>query len=292
MLDVVYYPISAVLWAWHRVFGALLGADDGTAWALSVLFLVFTVRALLLWPGIVSARTGRRLQRLRPQLDALRREHGKDTQTLARQTQQLQREHGVRPLLGCLPALVQIPVFFGLYHVLRSFNRTGTGLGQLGLTPEQNASTANYVFSAHDVQSFLNARLFGAPISVSMTSPDSVLASFAPFGGVPSVVTIAAVAVPLMLLACLATHVNARFSISHPVAGAADAMQPTLLRTLMLWVMPLGSIVAGPVLPIAILLYWVANNIWTYGQQHLVHRVLAREESATIARSSVGSDRE
>lgn len=279
MLDVVYYPISAVLWAWHRVFGAVLGADNGVAWALSVIFLVFTVRALLLWPGIVSARTGRRLQKLRPQLDALRRKHGKDNQKLALETQKLQREHGVRPLLGCLPALVQIPVFFGLYHVLRSFNRTGTGLGQLGLTPEQNATTANYLFSAHDVQSFLSARLFGAPISVSMSSSDTVLASFAQFGGVPSIASIAAVAIPLMLIACLATHVNARFSLSHQITDPGNALQADVMRKLMLWVMPVGSIVAGPVLPVAILLYWVANNLWTYAQQHLTHRVLERDES-------------
>ncbi|MFD9828973.1 membrane protein insertase YidC [Tsukamurella tyrosinosolvens] len=280
MLDVVYYPISAVLWAWHRVFGAILGADNGVAWALSVVFLVFTVRALLLWPGIVSARTGRRLQKLRPQLDTLRRQHGKDTRKLALETQKLQREHGVRPLLGCLPALVQIPVFFGLYHVLRSFNRTGTGLGQLGLTPEQNANTANYVFSAHDVQSFLGARLFGAPTSVSMSSSDTVLASFAQFGGVPSVASIAAVAIPLMLIACLATHVNARFSLSHQITDTgSNPMQADIMRKLMLWVMPVGSIVAGPVLPVAILLYWVANNIWTYGQQHVTHRVLERDEA-------------
>jgi len=283
MLDVVYYPISAVLWAWHRVFGALLGADNGFAWALSVVFLVFTVRALLLWPGIVSARTGRRLQKMRPELEALRTKHGKNPHKLALETQKLQREHGVRPLLGCLPALVQIPVFFGLYHVLRSFNRTGTGVGQLGLTPEQNATTANYLFSVHDVQSFLGARLFGAPISVSMSSSDTVLASFAQFGGVPSLATIAAVAVPLMLIACLATHINARFSLSHQAADPSNAMQADLMRKLMLWVMPVGSVVAGPVLPIAILLYWVANNIWTYAQQHLVHAVLEREgKSAAV----------
>lgn len=287
MLDLVYYPISAVLWLWHRVFGALLGADNGFAWALSVVFLVFTVRAVLLWPGIVSARTGRRLQKMRPELEALRTKHGKDTQKLALETQKLQREHGVRPLLGCLPALVQIPVFFGLYHVLRSFNRTGTGVGQLGLTPEQNATTANYLFSAHDVQSFLSARLFGAPISVAMSSSDTVLASFGQFGGVPSLATIAAVAVPLMLIACLATHINARFSIRHQTADPSNAMQADLMRKLMLWVMPVGSVVAGPVLPIAILLYWVANNIWTYAQQHLVHAVLEREESRASARSSV-----
>lgn len=292
MLDVVYYPISAVLWAWHRVFGAALGTDNGFAWALSVVFLVVTVRALLLWPGLVSARTGRRLEKLRPQLDALRRTHGEDAQELAVQTRKLQREHGVRPLLGCLPALVQIPVFFGLYHVLRSFNRTGTGPSQLGLTPEQNADTANYVFSAHDVQSFLSARLFGAPISASMTSPDTVLASFAQFGGVPSAASIAAVAIPLMLIACLATHVNARFSLRYQSADAAGTMQAELTRKLMLWVMPVGSVVAGPVLPVAIILYWVTNNLWTHGQQRLIHFLLQSEESAPAVRTSVGSDRE
>ncbi len=44
--------------------------------------------------------------------------------------------------MGCLPVLLQVPVFIGLFHVLRSFNRTGTGFGQLGLTPEENASIA------------------------------------------------------------------------------------------------------------------------------------------------------
>ncbi|ADG78521.1 Membrane protein insertase YidC OS=Tsukamurella paurometabola (strain ATCC 8368 / DSM / CCUG 35730 / CIP 100753 / JCM 10117 / KCTC 9821 / NBRC 16120 / NCIMB 702349 / NCTC 13040) OX=521096 GN=Tpau_1908 PE=3 SV=1 [Tsukamurella paurometabola] len=286
MLDVVYYPISALLWLWHRVFGAFLGADNGFAWALSVVFLVFTVRAVLLWPGLVSARAGRRLERMRPELDKLRRKHGKDPQKLALETQKLQREHGVRPLLGCLPALAQIPVFFGLYHVLRSFNRTGTGLGQLGLTPDQNANTANYVFSATDVQSFLSARLFGAPISVSISSSDTVLASFAQFGGIPSLTTIAAVAIPLMAIACLATHINARFSVRHQAIDPTSAMQSDLMRTLMLWVMPLGSIISGPILPIAILLYWVANNVWTYGQQQLVHFVLEREERTPVSSRS------
>lgn len=38
MLDFVYYPVSAVLWFWHRVFGFVLGPDNGVAWALAVVF--------------------------------------------------------------------------------------------------------------------------------------------------------------------------------------------------------------------------------------------------------------
>jgi len=204
---------------------------------------------------------------------------------------ELQAEHGFHPLMGCLPALVQIPVFFGLFHVLRSFNRTGTGWGQLGMSPEANAQTADYVFGVADVQSFLSARLFGAPISTAVTTPESVLASFAPFGGIPTVWTVAAVAVPLMVIAGLATHFNARAALARQSPDAASNPQAGLMRKLMLWVFPLGVLVGGPFLMIAILLYWVGNNIWTYGQQHLVFAWLegedrARESAAPAAHRS------
>jgi YidC/Oxa1 family membrane protein insertase len=45
-------------------------------------------------------------------------------------------------------------------------------------------------------------------------------------------------------------------------------------------VFPLGVVVGGPFLPIAIIIYWVANNIWTFGQQHLVFGKIEKEEEA------------
>ncbi|WP_084385494.1 membrane protein insertase YidC [Rhodococcus sp. WMMA185] len=280
MLDVIYYPVSAILWFWHKVFGSVLGPDNGFAWALAVVFLVFTLRILLLGPAIRQVRTTLQMQQLQPQIKALQKKYAGDRQRQATEMQKLQKEHGFNPLMGCLPALVQAPVFLGLYHVLRSFNRTGTGLGQLGMSPEVNANTPNYVFSAADVQSFLSARLFGAPISVAITSPDSTLASFAQFGGIPAVSTIAAVALPLMVIASLATHFNARASIARQSSEAAANPQSAIMNKLMLWVFPLGVLVGGPFLMIAILLYWVSNNIWTYGQQHFVFARIDREESA------------
>ncbi|RDI18028.1 YidC/Oxa1 family membrane protein insertase [Rhodococcus sp. AG1013] len=280
MLDFIYYPVSAILWFWHKAFGSILGPDNGFAWALAVVFLVFTLRVLLLKPAINQIRTTRQMQELQPQIKALQQKYAGDRQRQATEMQKLQKEHGFNPLMGCLPVLVQVPVFLGLYHVLRSFNRTGTGLGQLGMTPEANASTPNYIFSATDVQSFLSARLFGAPISAAIASPQSTLASFAPYGGVPTVATIAAVAVPLMVLAGLATHFNARASVRRQRPDAAANPQSAIMNKLMLWGFPLGVLVGGPFLMIAILLYWVSNNVWTYGQQHLVFARIDREESA------------
>ncbi|MGQ4599368.1 membrane protein insertase YidC [Nocardia sp. R6R-6] len=280
MLDFIYYPVSAILWFWHKAFGAILGPDNGFAWALAVVFLVFTLRLLLLRPATKQIRTARQMQQLQPQISDLQKKYAGDRQRQAIEMQKLQKEHGFNPLMGCLPALVQVPVFLGLYHVLRSFNRTATGWGQLGMTPEANAATPNYVFSTTDVQSFLTARLFGAPISAAITTPDKVLASFAPYGGVPAVTAIAAVAISLMLIAGLATHFNARASLARQSPESATNPQAGLMRNLMLWVFPVGVLVGGPFLMIAILLYWVSNNIWTYAQQHLIFARIDREEAA------------
>ena len=138
MLDFIYYPVSGILWVWHKVFGAIpfLGPDSGITWALSVVFLVFTLRAVLYKPFVKQVRTTRQMQELQPQIKALQKKYSGDRQRQATEMQKLQKEHGFNPIMGCLPVLAQAPVFIGLFHVLRSFNRTGTGIGQLGMSVE------------------------------------------------------------------------------------------------------------------------------------------------------------
>ncbi|MBF6100095.1 membrane protein insertase YidC [Nocardia cyriacigeorgica] len=280
MLDFIYYPVSWILWFWHRVFGFAFGADNGLTWALAVVFLVFTLRLVLYKPFVKQVRTTKQMQELQPQIKELQKKYKNDRQKMALEMQKLQKENGFNPLMGCLPILAQVPVFLGLFHVLRSFNRTGHGFGQLGMDPYTNAHTPNYVFSAADVQSFLSARIFGAPISAFITTPANELLAFEDYGGIPSRISIAAVAIPLMVIASVATHFNARASVARQTPEAAANPQAALMNKLALWVFPLGVLVGGPFLPIAILLYWVSNNIWTYGQQHLVFGRMAKEEEA------------
>ncbi|NIL89949.1 Membrane protein insertase YidC [Rhodococcus fascians] len=286
MLDFVYYPVSAVLWFWHRVFGFVLGPDNGVAWALAVVFLVFTLRTLLIKPFVGQIRSQLAMKKLQPRLEEVRKKYSGDRARQATEIRTVQKEHGVNPLMGCLPLLAQAPVFIGLLHVLRSFNRTGTGFGHLGMSAQENASTANYVFGAGDVQSFLDARLFGAPISAAVSSSRDVLEAFGPFGGVPSVWSIAVVAVPLMIVAAVATHLNSRASIARQDAAAAANPQTAIMNRLALWVFPAGVLIGGPVLPVAVLLYWVSNNIWTYAQQHIVYRRIDREPVAVPSMTS------
>ena len=77
------------------------------------------------------------MSELQPRMAEIRSKYKNDQQKQMEEIRKVQKEMGVNPIAGCLPLLVQMPVFLGLFHVLRSFNRTGTGSGQLGLSVEQ-----------------------------------------------------------------------------------------------------------------------------------------------------------
>lgn len=281
-LDIIYYPVSAIMWVWYKLFALVIGLIPGVdgpsnffAWGLSVMFLVFTLRAILYKPFVRQIRTTRQMQELQPQIKALQKKYGKDRQRMALEMQKLQREHGFNPILGCLPMLAQIPVFLGLYHVLRSFNRTQGGFGQPHLSPEMNRSVGNYVFSPTDVGHFLDANLFGAPLGANMIQ-QSGLDAFTVFSR-PAVI---AVGLPLMIMAGIATYFNSRASVARQSPEAAANPQTAMMNKLALYVFPLGVVVGGPFLPLAIILYWFSNNIWTFGQQHYVFGMIAKEEEA------------
>lgn len=291
-LDYIYYPVSGIMWLWYKLFGAILGAENFFAWGLSVMFLVFTLRALLYKPFVRQIETTRQMQELQPQIKELQKKYGKDRQRLALEMQKLQSEHGFNPLLGCLPMLAQIPVFLGLFHVLRSFNRTegaGMGIGAQALSLEQNRTTGNYFFSATDVSHFLNTDLFGAPLGATMIQTGESLKAFAHFDRTSVIL----VGIPLMIISGIATHMNSRASVARQSLEAQQNPQTQLMNKLALYVFPLGVVVSGPFLPIAILMYWVANNIWTYGQQHVVFNRIekreAEEKEQAIARRSANA---
>ncbi len=283
MLSFIYYPVSAILWFWHKAFGYLLGPGNGFAWALAVVFLVFTLRAVLFKPFVSQVRSMRKMQEFAPEIQKLKKKYGDDRQKMAVEMQKLQSEHGVNPLGGCLPVLVQIPVFIGLFHVLRSFNRPF-------LSAEQNRLVGNYVFSAADVRSFLDAHLFGVPLSAFITEPAALLARY----GDISRWQIAVVALPLTIVAGALTHLTAKHSVARQSAAQAAANpQAAMMNKVMVYLFPLGVVVTGPFFPLAILLYWLSNNLWTLAQQRVVYQRIdiedaEKKETAITQRQALG----
>ncbi|MBN9109726.1 MAG: membrane protein insertase YidC [Pseudonocardia sp.] len=262
MLNFIYYPVSAILWFWHKAFGFVFSPTSGVAWALSVVFLVFTLRAILYKPFVGQVRSMRKMQEFQPEIQKLRKKYANDKQKMTQEMQRLQSEQGVNPLGGCLPILIQVPVFIGLFHVLREF---------------KPGKTENYIFNATDVQSFVESDLFGAKLG----------ASIVPLQGAPSldqlgttVGQMLVVMIPLMIMAGIFTHITARHSVARQTEAQAANPQSAIMNKLMLYVFPIGVVVGAPFLPLAILMYWVSNNLWTLAQQRIVYKKIDAEEAA------------
>lgn len=94
------------------------------ALGLSIIVLTVIIRVLV-WPFMTTQlQSAKKMAELKPHMDAIKSKHKGDKQALAAAQMALYKEHGVNPAGGCLPALIQIPVFIGLYqaitHVLPS----------------------------------------------------------------------------------------------------------------------------------------------------------------------------
>jgi YidC/Oxa1 family membrane protein insertase len=86
-------------------------------WGWSIILLTLLVRMIVMPLHIMSFRSMKAMQKVQPLIQNLRDKYKDDPMTLNREMMELMKRHKVNPLGGCLPMLLQIPVFFALYRV-------------------------------------------------------------------------------------------------------------------------------------------------------------------------------
>jgi YidC/Oxa1 family membrane protein insertase len=87
-------------------------------WGLAIIILSIAVYFLLFPLSIKQMRSMKEMQILQPKIEALRKELKDNPQKLNKEIMELYKEHKVNPLGGCLPLLLQMPIFFALYQAL------------------------------------------------------------------------------------------------------------------------------------------------------------------------------
>src|ERR687896_1155496 len=88
------------------------------SYGLAIIFLTVLVRVVLLPLTIRQTRSMQAMQKLQPKVKELQRKYKGNRQKLNEEMMKLYREHQVNPLGGCLPLVLQLPVFFALFWVL------------------------------------------------------------------------------------------------------------------------------------------------------------------------------
>lgn len=87
-------------------------------WGVAIIIFTVIVKTLTLPLTLTSLRSTRRMQALQPHLQALQKQHKNDKERLMQEQMALYKEHGVNPVAGCLPMVVQMPIWIALYRAL------------------------------------------------------------------------------------------------------------------------------------------------------------------------------
>ncbi|MBI4323412.1 MAG: membrane protein insertase YidC [Candidatus Omnitrophica bacterium] len=87
-------------------------------YGLAIILLAAGVTAALAPFTLISVRSMKRMQELQPRMDQLKKKHADDPKRMNQEVFALFKEHKVSPLSGCLPMLLQLPVFFALWSAI------------------------------------------------------------------------------------------------------------------------------------------------------------------------------
>lgn len=269
MLNFLYTAVSWVLLRWHALFSLFIDRNSGLNWALSIVFLVVTARVLLFRLFVKQVHYQRHMQAMQPKIQALRKKYKDDKAEMQRQMLKLQQEEGFNPVAGCLPLFLQIPIFIGLYHVLRHLSNSVTiadrVLAHQSVTAAQASKLTLYSFTQTQTISAAKARLFGAPLAGRLIDTTK---QFDLLGG--NATTTRLVIVVLVLVSASATLLT-QLLVRRGAATVPEGTAATIQR-LMLVIIPLSTLGSGLFFPLGVLLYWFTSNTWTMAQQFYINR--------------------
>jgi len=254
-LNWVYIAISWVLLRWHDLWSALFGPGSYFAWVLAIVFLVITVRIILFPVFVKQIKSQRAMQTLQPQVKALQDKYKNDKETLQKEVMELYRREKANPLMGCLPMFLQIPVFLGLFHVLKLIDPTKESY--------KVAMINEYFWSGSEFTSAAAAKLFGAPLAGAFNSPSAKLEALE-----ADRLNVQIVAGVLVLIMVATTYLTQKQMIAR--TGKNSDPTQAMIQKFMLYGIPASLLISGALFPIGVVIYWVTTNLFSMGQQFWV----------------------
>jgi len=230
----LYQPIfNLLIW----LYDILPGADLGFA----IIGLTIIIK-MLLWPlAHASLKQQRRLQDIQPRLNALKEEHKDNKEALSKAMMKLYKEEQVNPLGSCLPLLLQLPIIWALFQVLRDGVVSSASLDGLLYSFVPNPENINHIFLG----------------LLDLSQKSLVLA----------------------VLAGILQFVQTKMLIATRVApnlrdktGAKDEDFAAAMNKSMTYFMPVMTVFIGASFPSGLTLYWVTMNVVTIFQQAVAFR--------------------
>ncbi|HEY3648043.1 MAG TPA: membrane protein insertase YidC [Streptosporangiaceae bacterium] len=255
ILNPFYEAVAWVLLRLHSLLSLAFGASSGWSWALSIILLVILMRLILLPLFVKQMHAQRKMQALAPQVQALRKKYKNDKQTMNQEVMKLYQENGANPLAGCLPLVVQLPVFFALFNVLRAIaeDEPKYGISKAVLKTAQHS---------HILFATISDRIVTSPLPPYHLAP----------GSVSSKIEIGIV----VLISATTTFMTVRQSVKRGIGQPGQDPNNPMANSqkYMMYIAPLFAL-SGLYWQFGLVMYWVTTNLWTLGQQYVLFRNMA-----------------
>jgi YidC/Oxa1 family membrane protein insertase len=232
----------------------------GSSWGLAIVGLTILIRAVLVPLTFRQLKGMQEMQRLAPEINALKEKYKEDKQRQQQELMKFYQENKINPLASCLPLLLQLPVFISLFYMLRTDLKKhicGDQLVEWFNRHPKEAATYHAGLHASSIAHLPTKFIESTPCQ--KVAPGSAKFLFIP--------DITNKATGIALIVLIALYVGSQVGSTLIATATADPNQ----RRLML-LLPVVFVVILYRYPAGLLVYWITTNLWTIGQQYLIKR--------------------
>lgn len=235
------------------------------SFGFAIISLTVIVRLLLFPLTLKQTRSMQGMARVQPQVKKLQAEFGHDKQKLNAEMMDLYRREKINPAAGCLPLLLQIPVFFGLYRAIRGLTNTGSLAWLQVEVPAPKYLAQNSEMYRAIINGGGKMKSFGLNLAETASSVTGGFGSRLPY--------------LLMVLAIAATGFaqQIRANKLNPATTAQAAQMQQIMK-----IIPIGFALFCFQAQAGLVLYWLASNIWTVVQQEVLNKTNPKPAAAGV----------
>src|ERR1700736_2175136 len=120
LANVIQNAFSPLITLFESIMVFIHNNIVGGSWGLAIIGLTVVIRAALVPLTFRQLKSMQEMQRLAPQIQALKEKYKEDKQRQQQEIMKFYQEHKINPLASCLPLVLQIPVFISLFYMLRT----------------------------------------------------------------------------------------------------------------------------------------------------------------------------
>ncbi|HWX52334.1 MAG TPA: YidC/Oxa1 family membrane protein insertase [Solirubrobacteraceae bacterium] len=263
--NVIEDAFSPLIKAFEAIMVFIHAHLVGGSWGLAIVGLTVLIRAILVPLTFRQLKSMQEMQRLAPQIQALKEKYKEDKQRQQQEIMKFYQAHKINPLASCLPLVLQIPVFISLFYMLRTdlkLDICGRQLREFYSSQLGRQIIHNSEIPQKTVTNIHGAHIKGLSDITCSQVPGAQHS--AKFLFLPDI-TDKATGVALIVLIVL--YVGSQIASTLVATATAD---PTQRRLMLL--LPIVFVVILYRYPAGLLVYWITSNLWTIGQQYLIKK--------------------